>query len=64
VLVGTGLQAAALTDGVATIGGSEHRWSTVGLTRFAKTHRSVLAAAARQDAFDADLVADDNTAKT
>jgi hypothetical protein len=31
VLVGTGLQVAALTDGVATIGGIEHRWSTVGL---------------------------------
>ena len=31
VLVGTGLQVAALTDGVATIGGTEHRWSTVGL---------------------------------
>jgi ketosteroid isomerase-like protein len=31
VLVGESNQVAALTDGVATIGGIEHRWSTVGL---------------------------------
>jgi ketosteroid isomerase-like protein len=31
VLVGEGDRIAALTDGVATIGGVEHRWSTVGL---------------------------------
>jgi len=31
VLVGDGDRIAALTDGVATIGGAEHRWSTVGL---------------------------------
>jgi ketosteroid isomerase-like protein len=31
VLVGDGTRIAALTDGVATIGGGEHRWSTVGL---------------------------------
>ena len=31
VLVGAGGRIAALTDGVATIGGVEHRWSTVGL---------------------------------
>jgi ketosteroid isomerase-like protein len=31
VLVGDGDCIAALTDGVATIGGVEHRWSTVGL---------------------------------
>jgi ketosteroid isomerase-like protein len=31
VLVGDGHRIAALTDGVATIGGAEHRWSTVGL---------------------------------
>jgi ketosteroid isomerase-like protein len=31
VLVGDGDRVAALTDGVATIGGIEHRWSTVGL---------------------------------
>ena len=31
VLVGEGDQVAALTDGVATIGSVDHRWSTVGL---------------------------------
>jgi uncharacterized protein len=31
VLVGDGDRLAALTDGVATIRGAEHRWSTVGL---------------------------------
>jgi ketosteroid isomerase-like protein len=31
VLAGEGDRIAALTDGVATIGGTEHRWSTVGL---------------------------------
>ena len=31
VLVGEGDRIAALTDGVATIGGVEQRWSTVGL---------------------------------
>lgn len=31
VLVGDGNRIAALTDGFATISGSEHRWSTVGL---------------------------------
>jgi ketosteroid isomerase-like protein len=31
VLAGDGDRVAALTDGVATIGGVEHRWSTVGL---------------------------------
>lgn len=31
VLVGDGDRVAALTDGVATIRGLEHRWSTVGL---------------------------------
>lgn len=31
VLVGEGPRIAALTDGVATIRGTEHRWSTVGL---------------------------------
>jgi ketosteroid isomerase-like protein len=31
VLVGEGSRIAALTDGVATIGGQEHVWSTVGL---------------------------------
>jgi ketosteroid isomerase-like protein len=31
VLVGEGDRVAALTDGFATIGGVEHRWSTVGL---------------------------------
>jgi ketosteroid isomerase-like protein len=31
VLVGDGDRVAALTDGVATIGGAECRWSTVGL---------------------------------
>jgi uncharacterized protein len=33
VLVGEGDQVAVLTDGTATIGGVEHRWSTVGLYR-------------------------------
>ena len=31
VLVGEGDRIAALTDGVATIGGVDHHWSTVGL---------------------------------
>jgi hypothetical protein len=31
VLVGDGNRVAALTDGFATIGGVDHRWSTVGL---------------------------------
>jgi ketosteroid isomerase-like protein len=31
VLVGDGDRVAALTDGFATIGGVDHRWSTVGL---------------------------------
>jgi uncharacterized protein len=31
VLAGAGERIAALTDGVATIRGAEHRWSTVGL---------------------------------
>jgi uncharacterized protein len=31
VLVGDGNRFAALTDGAATIRGTEHRWSTVGL---------------------------------
>ena len=31
VLVGGGDNVAALTDGTATIGDREHRWSTVGL---------------------------------
>jgi uncharacterized protein len=31
VLVGDGDRVAALTDGLATIGGVDHRWSTVGL---------------------------------
>jgi len=31
VLVGDGDRVAALVDGLATIGGVEHRWSTVGL---------------------------------
>jgi ketosteroid isomerase-like protein len=35
VLVGEGDHVAVLTDGTAMIGGSERRWSTVGLYRFA-----------------------------
>ena len=31
ILVGEGLRVGALTDGTATLGGREHRWSTVGL---------------------------------
>jgi ketosteroid isomerase-like protein len=31
VLVGAGDRIAALTDGCATLAGTEHRWSTVGL---------------------------------
>jgi uncharacterized protein len=31
VLTGEGGRIAALTDGIATIGGAEHRWSTGGL---------------------------------
>jgi ketosteroid isomerase-like protein len=33
LLVGEGQTVASLTDGTATIGGTEHRWSTVGLYR-------------------------------
>ena len=35
VLVGEGDRVAVLTDGTATIGGREERWSTVGLYRLA-----------------------------
>lgn len=35
VLVGDGDRVAALTDGSATLGGTEHRWSTVGLYEIA-----------------------------
>jgi ketosteroid isomerase-like protein len=35
VLVGDGDRVAALTDGIATIRGAEHRWSTVGLYEIA-----------------------------
>jgi len=35
VLVGEGERVAAVTDGTATIGGVNHRWSTVGLYRIA-----------------------------
>jgi ketosteroid isomerase-like protein len=34
LLTGDGDHVASLTDGTATIGGIEHRWSTVGLYRF------------------------------
>jgi catechol 2,3-dioxygenase-like lactoylglutathione lyase family enzyme/ketosteroid isomerase-like protein len=34
LLVGDNEHVASLTDGSATIGGAEHRWSTVGLYRF------------------------------
>jgi ketosteroid isomerase-like protein len=34
LLTGEGDHVASLTDGTATIGGVEHRWSTVGLYRF------------------------------
>jgi ketosteroid isomerase-like protein len=34
VLTGESDRVAVLTDGTATIGGVEHRWSTVGLYRF------------------------------
>jgi ketosteroid isomerase-like protein len=34
VLVGEGDRVAVLTDGIATIGGRDERWSTVGLYRF------------------------------
>jgi ketosteroid isomerase-like protein len=33
VMVGDGDHIAVLTDGTATLGGSEHRWGTVGLYR-------------------------------
>ena len=36
LLVGAGDCVAALTDGTATLGGVEHRWSTVGLYRLAE----------------------------
>ena len=35
LLVGEGDRVAVLTDGSATIGGRDERWSTVGLYRFA-----------------------------
>ncbi|MEA2290062.1 MAG: hypothetical protein QOD55_2059, partial [Solirubrobacteraceae bacterium] len=35
VLVGEGDHVGALADGTATIDGREHRWSTLGLYRFA-----------------------------
>lgn len=33
LLVGDGTHLAALTDGTATLAGTEHRWSTIGLYR-------------------------------
>jgi ketosteroid isomerase-like protein len=39
VLSGEGDRVAVLTDGSATIGGREERWSTVGLYRFAEGGR-------------------------
>jgi ketosteroid isomerase-like protein len=41
VLTGDGDNVAVLTDGTATIGGAERRWSTVGLYRI--THGRVVA---------------------
>jgi uncharacterized protein len=54
VLVGDGERIAALTDGVATIRGTRHRWSTVGL--YAVTDEQIAACwllALDQPAFDA-----------
>ena len=39
VLVGDSRRIAALTDGTATIGGHERRWSTVGLYEIDELHR-------------------------
>src|SRR5215217_330490 len=47
VLVGTGLQVAALTDGVATIGGTAPLVNCRPVRDSPETHRSMLAAAAR-----------------
>ena len=54
VLVGEGERIAALTDGLATIRGVEHRWSTVGLYEVAQ-HRIAACwlLALDQPAFDA-----------
>ena len=38
VLVGDGDRVAALTDGVATLSGTRHRWSTVGLYDIVGAH--------------------------
>jgi ketosteroid isomerase-like protein len=54
VLVGDGARIAALTDGSATIGNVDHRWSTVGL--YDVTDRQITACwllALDQRAFDA-----------
>jgi ketosteroid isomerase-like protein len=39
VLVGESTSVCALTDGTATLGGREHRWSTVGLYEIAEDGR-------------------------
>jgi hypothetical protein len=54
VLVGDGNRFAALTDGVATIRGTEHRWSTVGLYEVIGQHVTACwLLALDQRAFDA-----------
>lgn len=54
VLTGEGDRVAALSDGTATIGGTEHRWSTVGLYRVAAGRiASCRLLALDQEAFDA-----------
>lgn len=54
VLAGEGDRIAALTDGTATIGGAEHRWSTVGLYEIAGGHVAACwLLALDQQAFDA-----------
>ena len=39
VLAGDGSRVAALTDGTATIAGTEHAWSTVGLYEITESNR-------------------------
>ena len=55
LLVGETNRVAALTDGTATINGSDHRWSTVGLYDIDDHHHRILACwllALDQPAFD------------
>jgi ketosteroid isomerase-like protein len=54
VLIGDGDHVAVMTDGTATLGGREHRWSTVGLYRLREDRVAACwLLALNQEGFDA-----------